>query len=212
MFRQSKIRALTLRDYGNCEFQKGTEGLDAREASHNLSRYERNYTESYGPYAHIWTFDPTTPLLYVLADDLELRGDEIWLRAGQCGLARSSSRANRSAPAITPVETVDGTRSRLSKVGNDQKPHPIQKRSSKRRRAVRFLLECGYYDREAFLDKKPKASEEEIQQAMSGVFVPLFHARADASGDKKSRTGNGPMRTSLKNPSRNNRKPLRNPR
>jgi hypothetical protein len=35
--------------------------------------------------AHTVDVDPATPLLYVLSDDLELRGPEVRLRLGPCG-------------------------------------------------------------------------------------------------------------------------------
>jgi len=50
--------------------------------------------------------DPTTPLLYVLSDDLALRGPKFGCGLGQCGACTAivGSRAVRSC--VTPVSTV----------------------------------------------------------------------------------------------------------
>ena len=43
---------------------------------------------------------------------------------------------------------------------------------------MRFLLEWCHPNREAFLDKHPKATQDEIQQALSGVLCRCFtHVR-----------------------------------
>ena len=57
---------------------------------------------------HTVDVDPTTPLLYILSDDLGLRGPKFGCGLGQCGSCTvlSGGRAIRSC--ITPLSAVDG--------------------------------------------------------------------------------------------------------
>src|SRR4029079_8426851 len=71
--------------------------------------------------------DPTTPLLYVLSDDLGLRGPKFGCGLGQCGACTAivGDRAIRSC--VTPVSAVAGARvTTLEGLGSPEKPHPIQ--------------------------------------------------------------------------------------
>ena len=56
--------------------------------------------------AHTVDVDPATPLLYVLSDDLELRGPKFGCGLGQCGACTviAGGRAIRSC--VTPVSTM----------------------------------------------------------------------------------------------------------
>src|ERR1700681_1187912 len=53
--------------------------------------------------SHVLDVDPTTPLLYILADDLALRGPKFGCGLGQCGACTviAGGRAIRSC--VTPV-------------------------------------------------------------------------------------------------------------
>ena len=48
---------------------------------------------------HTVDVDPATPLLYVLSDDLALRGPKFGCGLGQCGACTVIVTARRSAPA-----------------------------------------------------------------------------------------------------------------
>ena len=58
--------------------------------------------------SHSLDVDPTTPLLYVLSDDLDLRGPKFGCGLAQCGACTviAGGRAIRSC--VTPVEAMDG--------------------------------------------------------------------------------------------------------
>ena len=120
--------------------------------------------------------DPTTPLLYVLADDLELRGPKFGCGLGQCGACTVIVKGQSVRSCITPVEAVDGTEiTTLEGLGTIQKPHPIQKAFIEEGAAqCGFCLNGIILTAKALLDKNPKASEQEIQQAMSGVLCRCF--------------------------------------
>jgi nicotinate dehydrogenase subunit A len=124
--------------------------------------------------------DPTTPLLYVLSDDLELRGAKFGCGLGQCGACTVIVKGQAVRSCITPVKDVEGSDiTTLEGLGTIEKPHPIQKAFIEEQAAqCGFCLNGVILTAKAFLDKKPKASAEEIQQAMSTVLCRCFtHVR-----------------------------------
>ncbi|MGA2713957.1 MAG: (2Fe-2S)-binding protein [Bryobacteraceae bacterium] len=129
---------------------------------------------------HSLDLDPATPLLYALSDDLELRGPKFGCGLGQCGACTVIVKGQAMRSCITPVKAVDGVEvTTLEGLGSIEKPHPIQKAFIDEQAA-----QCGFcvsgivMTAKAFLDKNPGASDEQIQQAMSGVLCRCFtHVR-----------------------------------
>ena len=126
--------------------------------------------------SHTLDVDPATPLLYVLSDDLDLRGAKFGCGLGQCGSCTVIVKGQSIRSCITPVSSVDGAEiTTLEGLGTNQKPHPIQKAFIEEGAAqCGFCLNGVIMTAKAFLDQKPKASDEEIQQAMSGVLCRCF--------------------------------------
>jgi len=129
---------------------------------------------------HTVDVDPTTPLLYVLSDDLGLRGPKFGCGLGQCGACTviTGGRAIRSC--VTPVSAVGGADiTTLEGLGTPEKPHPIQKAFIDEQAAqCGFCLSGVILTAKALLDQKPKASDDEVKQAMSGVLCRCFtHVR-----------------------------------
>src|SRR5689334_10335953 len=56
--------------------------------------------------AHTVDVDPATPLLYVLSDDLALRGPKFGCGLGQCGACAAIVRGRAVRTCVTPVGTV----------------------------------------------------------------------------------------------------------
>jgi aerobic-type carbon monoxide dehydrogenase small subunit (CoxS/CutS family) len=130
--------------------------------------------------SHTLDVDPATPLLYVLSDDLDLRGAKFGCGLGQCGSCTVIVKGQSIRSCITPVSSVAGAEiTTLEGLGTNQKPHPIQKAFIEEGAAqCGFCLNGVIMTAKAFLDQKPKANEEEIQQAMSGVLCRCFtHVR-----------------------------------
>ena len=126
--------------------------------------------------AHTVDVDPATPLLYVLSDDLELRGPKFGCGLGQCGACTVIVKGQAIRSCVTPVKTVEGSEiTTLEGLGTVEKPHPIQKAFIDEQAAqCGFCLNGVIMTAKAFIDKNPKASETEIQQAMSGVLCRCF--------------------------------------
>jgi nicotinate dehydrogenase subunit A len=124
--------------------------------------------------------DPSTPLLYVLSDELELRGPKFGCGLGQCGACTVIVKGQAIRSCVTPVETVAATEiTTLEGLGTPEHPHPLQQAFIDEQAA-----QCGFcvngviLTAKAFLDKNPKASQEQIQQALSGVLCRCFtHTR-----------------------------------
>jgi nicotinate dehydrogenase subunit A len=130
--------------------------------------------------SHTVDADPTTPLLYILGDDLALRGPKFGCGLGQCGACTviAGGRAIRSC--VTPVSAVpDAEITTLEGLGTPEHPHPLQRAFIDEQAAqCGFCLNGVILTAKAFLDGKPKASEAEIQQAMSTVLCRCFsHTR-----------------------------------
>lgn len=128
---------------------------------------------------HTVDVDPATPLLYVLSDDLQLRGPKFGCGLGQCGACTAivSGRAIRSC--VTPVSSVQGEVTTLEGLGTIEKPHPIQQAFIDEQAAqCGFCLNGVILTAKAFLDRSPRASEIEIREAMNGVLCRCFtHTR-----------------------------------
>jgi nicotinate dehydrogenase subunit A len=129
---------------------------------------------------HSIDVDPTTPLLYVLSDDLGLRGPKFGCGLGQCGSCTVLVKGQAVRSCITAVESVQGVEIiTLEGLGTVDKPHPLQKAFIEEQAA-----QCGYclngviLTAKAFLDKNPKATEKEIEEGMSRVLCRCFtHTR-----------------------------------
>jgi nicotinate dehydrogenase subunit A len=121
---------------------------------------------------HTVDVDPTTPLLYVLSDDLELRGPKFGCGLGQCGACTVIVKGQATRSCVTPVSSVAGSDiTTLEGLGTVDKPHPIQQAFIDEQ-----AMQCGFcingviLTAKAFLDRNPKAADAEIREAMSGVL------------------------------------------
>jgi nicotinate dehydrogenase subunit A len=128
---------------------------------------------------HTVDVDPTTPLLYVLSDDLALRGPKFGCGLGQCGCCTVLAR--RAAPSgppaairscITPVSTMDGAEiTTLEGLGTIERPHPLQKAFIDEQ-----AMQCGFclsgvlLTAKVALDRNPKATDAQLKQALSTVL------------------------------------------
>src|SRR6202795_4766271 len=129
---------------------------------------------------HTLDLDPSTPLLYALSDDLNLRGPKFGCGLGQCGSCTVIVKGQAVRSCITPIEAVAGDEiTTLDGLGTVAQPHPIQQAFIDAQAAqCGFCLNAVIMTAKAFLDKNPRASEVQIQQAMSNVLCRCFtHVR-----------------------------------
>jgi nicotinate dehydrogenase subunit A len=121
---------------------------------------------------HSVDIDPSTPLLYVLSDDLALRGPKFGCGLGQCGCCTVLIKGRPIRSCITPVSTVAGSEiTTLEGLGSIEKPHPIQKAFVDEQ-----AMQCGFclsgvmLTAKAALDANPKASDAQLRQALATVL------------------------------------------
>jgi nicotinate dehydrogenase subunit A len=124
--------------------------------------------------------DAATPLLYVLSDELGLRGPKFGCGLGQCGACTVIVRGRAMRSCVTPVESVDGESiTTLEGLGTPEAPHPIQQAFIDEQAAqCGFCLNGVILTAKAFLDQNPTATSNQIRQALSGVLCRCFvHTR-----------------------------------
>jgi nicotinate dehydrogenase subunit A len=126
--------------------------------------------------SHALDLDPATPLLYALSDDLQLNGPKFGCGLGQCGACTVIVKGQAVRSCVTTLKSVEGAEvTTLEGLGTPEKPHPIQQAFIDEQAAqCGFCLNGVIMTAKAFLDKNPKATEAEIQQAMSGVLCRCF--------------------------------------
>jgi nicotinate dehydrogenase subunit A len=130
--------------------------------------------------AHTLDLDPATPLLYVLSDDLGLRGPKLGCGLAQCGSCTVLLDGKAVPSCVTPVGTVAGASiTTLEGLGTPEAPHPLQRAFIEEQAAqCGFCLNGVILRAKALLDLHPKASDEQIREALSGVLCRCFvHVR-----------------------------------
>lgn len=124
--------------------------------------------------------DPDTPLLFVLNDELGLRGPRFGCGMAQCGSCTVILRGRTVRSCVMPVSAAGPDNiTTLEGLGTPEQPHPLQ-----RAFIDEGAAQCGFCFRgviltaKAVLDAKPDASDEEIREALGGVLCRCFaHSR-----------------------------------
>lgn len=112
-----------------------------------------------------------TPLLWALRDNLGLTGTKFGCGMAQCGACTVHVDGEATRSCVYPVAAVAGRSvTTLAGLGTPEKPHPLQ---------TAFVTEqvpqCGYclsgwvMTAAAFLKRKPKATQAEIEEALAGL-------------------------------------------
>jgi nicotinate dehydrogenase subunit A len=131
-------------------------------------------------HVHNLDVDPETPLLYVLSDELRLRGPKFGCGLGQCGACTVILEGRAVRSCVMPVSAVkDQEITSLEGIGTPEQPHAIQQAFLDEGAAqCGFCLSGVILTAKALLDGNPKASDEQIREAMHGVLCRCFaHTR-----------------------------------
>ena len=114
--------------------------------------------------------DPETPLMYVLRNDLKLKGARYGCGIGACGACMVIVDGKAVQSCDIPVSAVAGKSiTTIEGIGTAEKPHPLQRAFVGEQAA-----QCGYcvtgiiMSAKALLDAKPQPSDEEIRAALAG--------------------------------------------
>jgi aerobic-type carbon monoxide dehydrogenase small subunit (CoxS/CutS family) len=114
--------------------------------------------------------DPNMPLLYALRDELGMTNPRFGCGLGQCGACTVHLDGVAIRSCQMPVAAVSGEVTTLAGLGSEAHPHPLQ---------TAFIAEqaalCGYcingwlMTAAALLKSKPRATEAEIREGLSGL-------------------------------------------
>ena len=115
--------------------------------------------------------DADTPLLWVLRDSLGLRGTKYGCGVGVCGSCTVIVNGAAEQACSLPISSIDGARVLTIEGLSEDRSHPLQ-----RAFVAEEAPQCGYchpgqiMQAHALLAARPRPSEEEINQAFSGVL------------------------------------------
>ena len=113
--------------------------------------------------------DPDTPLLYVLRDNLALKGPRFGCGLAQCGACTVHVNGEAVRSCVLPIEALkDGAVTTLEELGTSAKPAKIQQAFIDEQAA-----QCGYcingmiMTSAALLEKNKTPSESDIRAALA---------------------------------------------
>lgn len=114
--------------------------------------------------------EPDTPLLWVLRDELELKGTKFGCGMAQCGACTVHLNGTPMRSCILPVSSVaNAAITTIEGLANDAELHPVQ-----RAWIEEDVAQCGYcqagqiMSAAALLDSNDRPTKEEIDAAMWG--------------------------------------------
>src|SRR5579862_1404436 len=118
--------------------------------------------------AHTLDIDPSTPLLYVLRNDLSLQGPHFGCGLGQCGACTVIINGAAVRSCITLAASVKGEVTTLEGISKDGKLHPVQQAWIDEQ-----VPQCGFCQNgqimtaKALLDKNPHPTDTQIRESMA---------------------------------------------
>ncbi len=119
---------------------------------------------------------PDTPLLFVLTDELGLRGPRFGCGMAECGACTVLRNGQATRSCVTPVGEVGADEIvTLDGLGTPKHPHPIQQAFIDEGAA-----QCGYclsgviLTAKAALDANPNAGDQQIREALGGILCRCF--------------------------------------
>ena len=117
-----------------------------------------------------------TSLVDFLRDRLRLTGTHVGCDTAQCGACTVIVNGQATRSCVTPVSTVGSNEiTTLEGLGTAEKPHPLQQAFIDEQAAqCGFCLSGVILTAKTFLDRNPRATDEQIQQALSGVLCRCF--------------------------------------
>ncbi|HZP32093.1 MAG TPA: (2Fe-2S)-binding protein [Candidatus Acidoferrales bacterium] len=120
--------------------------------------------------AKVVNTDPTTPLLYVLRNDLELHGPRFGCGLGQCGACTVILEGNAVRSCSVPVSAAENRSiTTLEGLGTLEHPHPLQAAFIEEQAAqCAYCMNGMIMTAKVLLDKNPHPSDDQIKQALNG--------------------------------------------
>ena len=116
--------------------------------------------------------DPTTPLLYVLRNDLGLVGPRFGCGLGQCGACTVIIKGDAVRSCTRPMSQSDGAEiTTLEGLAQNGRLHPVQQAwIDEQVPACGFCQNGQILTAKALLDKNPNPTDAQIRQGMAGAL------------------------------------------
>jgi aerobic-type carbon monoxide dehydrogenase small subunit (CoxS/CutS family) len=121
--------------------------------------------------SHTVDVEPSTPLLYILRNDLDLRGPRFGCGLGQCGACKVIINGAAVFSCIMPVSSVKGEITTLEGLSSNGRLHPVQQAWIDEQ-----APQCGFCQNgqiitaKALLDKIPHPTDAQIRESMNGTL------------------------------------------
>jgi aerobic-type carbon monoxide dehydrogenase small subunit (CoxS/CutS family) len=135
--------------------------------------------------------DGSTPLLYILRNDLGLEGPRFGCGLGQCGACTVIVRGEAVRSCVRPVSTVQNVEiTTLEGLSKDGALHPIQQAWIDEQ-----VPQCGFCQNgqmltaKVLLDKNPNPTDEQIRQGMNATLCRcMTYFRVQSAIKRAART------------------------
>ena len=116
--------------------------------------------------------DPTTPLLYVLRNDLELKGPRFGCGLAQCGACSVIMDGDAIRSCITPVSAAENrSLTTLEGLGSVNEPHELQAAFIQEQAAqCGFCMNGMIINAKVLLENNPDPSDDDIKQALDPIL------------------------------------------
>jgi aerobic-type carbon monoxide dehydrogenase small subunit (CoxS/CutS family) len=117
---------------------------------------------------HRLEVEPSTPLLYILRNDLGLEGPKFGCGVGQCGACTVIINGVATRSCVTPVSSVRAEVTTLEGLAAGGKLHPVQQAWIDEQ-----VPQCGFCQNgqimtaKALLDKNPHPTDAQIREGMA---------------------------------------------
>ena len=121
--------------------------------------------------SHTLDLDPSTPLLYILRNDLGLQGPRFGCGLGQCGVCTVIVNGQAIRSCITPVSSVKSEITTLEGLSTKGKLHPLQQAWIDEQ-----VPQCGFCQNgqiltaKVLLDKNPSPTDAQIREGMKNTL------------------------------------------
>ncbi len=121
--------------------------------------------------SHKLDVEPDTPLLYILRNDLDLRGPRFGCGLGQCGACKVIINGAAIFSCLTPVSSVKSEITTLEGLSSNGRLDPVQQAWIDEQ-----APQCGFCQNgqimtaKALLDKNPHPTDAQIRESMNGTL------------------------------------------
>jgi aerobic-type carbon monoxide dehydrogenase small subunit (CoxS/CutS family) len=120
---------------------------------------------------HTVDVDPSTPLLYILRNDLGLQGPRFGCGLGQCGACTVIVKGAAVRSCITPASAIKDEITTLEGLAVGGKLHPVQRAwIDEQVPACGFCQNGQIMTAKVLLDKNPNPTDEQIRAGMANTL------------------------------------------